>query len=236
LTIQCAWPNKRGTSRFAASVDAAENPGIPGIMSHGDSMRDEPGSNHRCRTARSVAWAIRGAAGTLCLLVHGCEPGHGGAVELSWKLRPASSGLTEKFVDCVSEQPLPGTLDPTDTTRLNVAMIRLHWEVEPKQGDAPREEGSQAWPCQDNQGVTGFALAEGSANLWVTPECEGGVEAAPDTYIAPARVQRTVIRGDTVSLGAVELVVSVSDCAGGPNDVPGVPVQPCICCFNPPCN
>jgi hypothetical protein len=142
----------------------------------------------------------------------------------------------DKFVDCDSEQPLPGTPDPTDKTRLNVAKIRLHWEVENDQGDAGSKGGSQAWPCQYNQGVTGFDLAEGTANLWVTPECEGGVEAAPDTYIAPAIVRRTVIRGDTVSLGAVELVVSVSDCAGGPKDVPGVPVQPCICCFNPPCN
>src|SRR4051812_31791203 len=43
LTIQCDWLNNRGTSRFAASADAAENPGIVG---NGDSMHDEPGSNH----------------------------------------------------------------------------------------------------------------------------------------------------------------------------------------------
>src|ERR1041384_5592032 len=107
LTIQCAWLNKRGMSRFAASVDAAEN---PGIMRTGDSMRDDSGSN-RCGAgvARpgpgSVAWLIRVVAGTLYLLVHGCDTVSGGAVELSWKLRPASSSLSDKFVDCDSGKP-----------------------------------------------------------------------------------------------------------------------------------
>lgn len=231
LTIQCAWPNKRGTSRFAASVDAAEN---PGIMSHGDSMRDEAGSNHRCRTAGSVAWATRVAAGTLCLLVHGCEPGHGGAVELSWKLRPASSSLMDKFVDCNSRQP--GTGAVTD--------IRLHWQMDAS-GDSGANEGYKSWPCDYNNGVTGFEVPEGIVDLSVTPECMYG-QASHGTYIAPAPVRRYVTRGDTVSLGAVEIVVSVSHCrgaapvdagvadAGVPTDagIPtdaGVPLQPCIC-------
>src|ERR1700759_4155702 len=89
LTIQCAWSNSRGMSRFAASVDAAENPGIVGPR---DSMHDASGSNRE--------WAIRVVAIALCLAVHGCDSVHGGAVELSWKLRPASSGQLEKFVDC----------------------------------------------------------------------------------------------------------------------------------------
>src|SRR5512144_1737554 len=116
LTIQCAWLNKRGTSRFAASVDAAENPGIVG---NGDSMRHAAGSNHPCRTAGSVARAIRVAIVTLCLPVHGCDNVSGGAVELSWKLRPASSALPDKFVDCD-----PG---PSDSDRGPVIGIRLHW-------------------------------------------------------------------------------------------------------------
>jgi len=172
--------------------------------------------------------------GTLCLLVHGCESGHGGAVELSWKLRPASSSLTDKFVDCDSGQP--GTGAVTD--------IRLHWRTDTP-GDGGSNEGSKPWPCGYNNGVTGFDVPEGIADLWVTPECSYG-QASPDTYIAPAPVQRYVTRGDTVSLGAVEIVVSVSHCrnapapdagvpdAGVPGDggVPtdaGVPLQPCIC-------
>jgi hypothetical protein len=132
----------------------------------------------------------------------------GGAVELSWKLRPASSSLEDKFVDCDSERVGTGP----------VAQIQLHWEVENDSPDATGKSGTAAWPCRFNHGVTRFELAEGTANLWVTPECADGT-AAPGTYIAPAIVQRTVIRGDTVSLGAIELVVTVAQCDS----------MPCIC-------
>lgn len=171
-------------------------------------MRHTVGSNHPCRTAGSVAWAIRVAIVTLCLPVHGCDSVSGGAVELSWKLRPASSALPDKFVDCNSGKTGAGP----------VTGIRLHWRVDDLHGGG-ESGGSQVWRCEDNHGVTGFDLPEGTADLWVTPECAPGRPAAPDTYIAPAPVQRGVIRGDTVSLGAVELVVSVSSCD----------VQPCIC-------
>jgi hypothetical protein len=153
---------------------------------------------------------IRVAFTTLCLAVHGCDTVTGGAVELSWKLRPASSSLQDKFVVC-DRSPYP------------VTKIRLHW------GGDSGEEGSQPWDCGANHGVTGFDLADGTANLWVTPECETG-PAKPSDYIAPAIVQRSVSRGDTVSLGAVELVVAVTDCQ--PRDPaepsPAVP-KPCIC-------
>src|SRR6266496_1096186 len=120
LTIQCAWSNSRGTSRLAATVDAAENPGIiPGIAGNGDSMYDAARSNHRCRTRQAVAWLTRVAIVTLWPTVHGCDTVDGGAVELSWKLRPASSLLTSKFVDCDSGQANAGA----------VTRIRLHWSV-----------------------------------------------------------------------------------------------------------
>jgi hypothetical protein len=115
-----------------------------------------------------------------------------------------------------------------------VAKIRLHWRVGEEAGST---EGSQAWPCGYNNGVTGFDLPEGTADLWVTPECGSG-EALPGTYIAPASVQRHVTRGDTVSLGAVELVVSASSCRYASMQVPvscpppsdaGVPPGACIC-------
>jgi hypothetical protein len=204
-------------------------------MSHGDSMRDEAGSNHPCRTASTVARAIRVVAGTLCLLVHGCDTVSGGAVELSWKLRPASSLVSDKFVDCYSGQPGTGTV--TD--------IRLHWQVTGQDGSA--SGSAKSWACDDNHGVTGFELPEGMADLWVTPECRDSSgkewEALPDTYIAPATVRRSVFRGDTVSLGAVELVVSVSYCRYADPLIPrscppadaGVPTdadqstQSCIC-------
>ena len=141
-------------------------------------------------------------AAVVALLVAGCTTVDGGAVELSWKLRPASSSLADKFVDCASGKP--GT-NP-------VTRIRLDWEV------VGRTSGFASWRCDDNHGVTGFDLPEGEALLSVTPECAEG-PASPDTYTAPAPEQRRVILGDTVSLGAVEIVLQVSYCGE----------QPCIC-------
>lgn len=142
---------------------------------------------------------------TLCLLVHGgCVDVNGGAVELSWRLRPASSSLPDKFVDCTSGQPGTGP----------VARIRLGWEMQ----DGTGRVGEASWRCDDNYGVTGFDLPEGEALLEVQPECLDG-PATADTYTAPAPQRRRVILGDTVSLGAVEIVLQVSYCGQ----------QPCIC-------
>jgi hypothetical protein len=176
-------------------------------------MHPDSGSNRECRTAPTVAARIRAASirvalVTACLLVHGCDTGSGGAVELSWKLRPASSLLNLKFVDCDSGQPGAGIVN----------QIRLHWSV-------GGTESSRAWACDDNHGATGFDLDVGLAQLWVTPECVGGAQASATTFIAPAIVEREVIRGETVSLGAVELVVAVSNCATAMNTTG----QPCIC-------
>lgn len=141
-------------------------------------------------------------ATALCLSVHGCDQVSGGAVELSWRLRPASSSDDDKFVDCDSGKDMTGP----------VKRIRLDWRV----GD---QEGFDSWLCSDSHGVTGFDLpAPGEALLSVTPECEDG-PALPSSYTAPAAEQRSVILGDTVSLGAVELIVVVSYCE----------TQPCIC-------
>jgi len=134
-------------------------------------------------------------------LLAGCEDVDGGAVELSWRLRPASSSLEDKFVDCDSNKI--GT-NP-------VTAIRLDWVVE-------QQSAGEEWPCNDSHGVTGFVLPPGSALFAVTPICQDG-PADPASYIAPAVEQRTVIVGDTVNLGAINLIVQVSDCR----------LQSCIC-------
>jgi hypothetical protein len=182
---------------------------------------------------------IRVAIATLCLPVHGCDTGKGGAVELSWKLRPASSGFADPFVECDSK--LGGTG--------RVAEIELTWTV--GAGDAvtcPSDAGScssgagsccsKRWSCDDHHGATGFDLPEGPVALSVLPICAGqpgdpGSLAAPGTYIAPATVIRTVVRGETVSLNAMEIVVSVSGCATAASDDPNFGAQPCICCTTP---
>lgn len=143
-------------------------------------------------------------ATALCLAVHGCAEVDGGAVELSWKLRPAASTLEDKFVAC--DSGLAGTGA--------VSRIRLDWEMQDGSGRA----ASATWRCSDNRGVTGFDLPEGEALLWVSPECASG-PASAETYTAPAPQRRVVNLGDTVSLGAVEIVLQVSYCGQ----------QPCIC-------
>jgi hypothetical protein len=143
----------------------------------------------------------------VCLLVNGCTSVGGGAVELSWKLRPAS-GSTDIFVNCDSQ--IVGT-NP-------VTRIRLDWQVGETTGFA-------SWLCTDYHGVTGFELPVGTASLSVSPECATG-GAAPNTYTAPAPEQRSVIVGNTIGLGAVELVVQVGTDASGANRCTQ---QPCIC-------
>jgi hypothetical protein len=142
-------------------------------------MRRNDGSNH-------LLFAIVLAA---------CENVEGGAVELSWKFRPSSSSLEDKFVECNSGKP--GT-NP-------IALMRLEWQVVGQPTDF------EEWPCGDSHGVTGFALPPGPTLFSVRPICKGG-DADATSYIAPAVEQRNVILGDTVSLGAVELVVQVTDC------------------------
>src|SRR5215468_7221869 len=98
-------------------------------------------------------------------MVVACSTVDGGAAELSWKLRPASSPLTDKFVDCDST-----VVDDVTMTMftLSVKKIRLDWSTAGVMG--PGEE----WSCSDSQGVTGFELPPGDTLLWVTPECESG--------------------------------------------------------------
>ena len=141
--------------------------------------------------------------GALTIFATSCATVDGGAVELSWTLRPASSSLTDKFVSCDAN---------IDNVQFHVAEIRLDWVSMGEPGPGT------AWPCGDSHGVTKFELPPGDTLLRVSPVCDSG-PAATDTYTAPAPERRTVIAGDTVSLGAVELVLQVSSCDR----------QPCIC-------
>src|SRR4051794_26924864 len=161
-------------SRFAASVDAAEN---PGIMSHGDSMHHDSGSNRESRLA--VTARSRVAIVTLCLMVHACDTGQGGAVELSWSLRPVPGTGTTQFTACRPDDP--------EAEGWSIAKIRLRWTL--ADGSCPAPSCEQSWDCDTNHGATGFDVPAGIANLLVAPQCSNGALPAPDTYIAPAIVQ-----------------------------------------------
>lgn len=129
----------------------------------------------------------------------------GGAVELSWRLRPAEGPLPDNpcspFVCCTQTGSGTGP----------ISAIRLDWQV-------GSEHSEQSWDCNVGNGVTGFDLPPGQALLTVSPVCVSG-SADPATYAAPAPIARTVIAGGTISLGAVELVLQVSSCTQ----------QTCVC-------
>jgi hypothetical protein len=150
-------------------------------------------------------------------LLCGCNTVDGGAVELSWKLRPSSSDGDKKFVDCTPPTPQrepDGGLPPHPNP---ITKMRLFWSV--RMADGSEQSGTDEWSCNDSHGVTGFDLPPGQALLAVKPLCANDVEAFPGSYITPAAQERRVTKGDTVSLGAVQLVVIVDYC----------PDQPCIC-------
>jgi hypothetical protein len=136
----------------------------------------------------------------------GCAPVDRGAVELSWRLRPAAGPRmhdpTNPFVGCAPGEPGTGT----------IAKIRLDWSV-------GNTTGASEFPCDASTGITGFDLPPGNALISVAPVCVA-CEAAPGTYVAPPPVQRDVIVGDSIILGAVEIIVEVSSCGTG---------HPCIC-------
>jgi hypothetical protein len=141
------------------------------------------------------------------VLACGCTRVDGGAVELSWKLRPASGPASDPnnpFLDC--NIGLPSTSA--------VSEIQLSWT--PCTGPTCIAR----WDCTQNHGVTGFELDEGAALLTVTPVCANG-PAAPAMYEPPPPIQRDVVTGNIVNLGAVELVLQVTDC--------DATTHPCIC-------
>jgi hypothetical protein len=155
--------------------------------------------SHRQR----VAFAPRIIVTALYLAVHAaCATVDGGAVEMSWRLKPASGADTSQpFIDCTSS--LPGTGPVTG--------IRLDWQV-------GADHAFAVFDCGAGHGVTRFEVPPGDALLSVSPVCAAG-PADTSTYTAPAPEQRAVTVGNTVSLGAVELILEVASCD----------IQPCIC-------
>jgi hypothetical protein len=147
----------------------------------------------------------------------GCTTANGGAVDLSWKLRPQSGATDDPnvptFLDCSMQgsdgEPLGGS----------VQCIELQWQV-------GSDSGFSDFQCVDQHGETLFDLPTGTASLSVVPLCADPTmpkqcvrtrAATVGTYLAPAPVQRQVTVGGTISLGAVELVVdvapSMADCS-----------------------
>ena len=156
-------------------------------------------------------------------------------MELSWKLRPSAGATSDpnipSFLDCdllgMDGKPLVGKCSTTTSTACridencpagelciasDVADIELDWRVNAVAGHA-------TFRCSDGNGRTAFELPTGTATITIAPRCPGDTPADPSTYAAPAPVQRTVVQGQTISIGAVELIIDVAGCTQ----------QPCIC-------
>ena len=127
--------------------------------------------------------------------VASCTDVNGGAIDLSWTVR-TTVGAT---VTCETAQ---------------IQEIRLWW-----QGTAPGSvANSEAWPCSQVHGVTGFSVDSGPTLLWVEPDCTPGMVAAAQTYETPAPVERDVVTDQVVSLNDVVIQVQIFDsCGPGPD-------------------
>ena len=144
-------------------------------------------------------------------LLGGCTTADNGAVELSWRLRPAAGPIAtnpcDPFLCC----------DPGQVGTQPVTRIKLSWQV-------GAVAGAESFDCSSGNGVTGFEVPSGDALLTVSPVCGDAGIADPASFTAPAPTMRVVLGGDTVSLGVVEIVLQVSSCATA-----GVAGNPCIC-------
>src|SRR5688572_2574306 len=144
LTIQCACSKRRMMSRLAPT-----GAGILGSIGAIE-PRTSPAGQIAARLAITMA------------LLAACDDVEGGAVELSWKLRPASSSLEDKFVECRTAIEVKDDITDEIIERdVEILEMRLEWSVTTENNDIVT--GSDQWPCSDSHGVTGFDLPAGTA-------------------------------------------------------------------------
>jgi hypothetical protein len=166
----------------------------------------------------------------------GCTSASGGAVDLSWRLKPAP-GFSEEsmvgntFVDCDNNGNLTDSMGNSIKGVGQLTAIRLYWQVGDQLGP-PDEMDTQDFPCSTENGVTKFEIPVGNALLYVAPLCGSGssmTEASSCAYTAPAAVERTMVAGQTVELGALEIVVDVGTGSAGFNSCMSQKETTCIC-------
>lgn len=119
----------------------------------------------------------------------GCIEIDGGAVELSWSLRSFDGDRVDACAKARMDQ------------------VRICWEA--VEGTVTATcESSEAFPCDEENGVSGFEIAPGSTAFWVEPICRDGATADPGTYQVPPPILRTVEDGKIVTLNSLLIVVS----------------------------
>ena len=127
----------------------------------------------------------------LASLSGACIEIDGGAVELSWSVRSFDGTDVEACSDA------------------RVDEIRICWQaVSEGSGSCT---SSEEFPCDEENGVSGFEIAPGETAFWVEPICVDGDPADPTTYQVPPPIVRTVEEGKIVTLNSLLIVVHPLD-------------------------
>lgn len=119
-----------------------------------------------------------------------CIEVEGGAVELSWSLRSFDGERVDNCDDARVEE------------------VRVCWQAVEDGTSTGVCEGSQSFPCGEENGISGFEIAPGSTAFWVEPICVDGSPAATGSYQVPPPIVRTVADGKIVTLNSQLIVVT----------------------------
>lgn len=127
---------------------------------------------------------VLAAGSTACIEIDG------GAVELSWSLRSFDG---DRVDSCA---------------KARIDEVRVCWEEVESGSSTGICEGSQSFPCGEENGVSGFSIAPGQTAFWIEPICVDGSPADPGSYQVPPPIVRTVDDGKIVTLNSLLIVVT----------------------------
>jgi hypothetical protein len=148
---------------------------------------------HRVKLALN---GMRAHTSILCALLlasasSACIEIDGGAVELSWSLRSFDG---DRVGSC---------------SKALVEDVRICWQPIADAGTITFEcDASQAFPCEEENGVSGFEIHPGATAFWAQPICRDGAPADEGTYQVPPPIVRTVEDGKIVTLNSLLIVVT----------------------------
>ena len=127
---------------------------------------------------------------TLAAGASACIEIEGGAVELSWSLRSFDGERVDSCADARIEE------------------VRICWQAVEEGPSTGVCQGSQSFPCGEENGVSGFEIAPGRAAFWIEPICLDGSPADLGSYQVPPPIVRTVEDGKIVTLNSLLIVVT----------------------------
>ncbi len=136
-----------------------------------------------------------------------CVQVDGGAVEFSWLIRDFDGSAA----GCNLKSDANNSALDDD-----IAEVRICWEAAPDGSDLAQvcSAGfSDAFPCGEFHGVTGFEIEQGRTAIWVEPVCDSGQSPPADRFEVPAPIVRDIDDGAVATLNALLIVVAPDACA-----------------------